>query len=63
MSTYQRIQAIDLLLSETEVPESEIEKYKDYELEAWLDELGFEWDGQKWVYVDEDWLSWVGEQS
>ena len=54
MTTYQRILAIDLLLAETEVPEGEINATQDYQLEAWLNELGFEWDGTKWVYVDDD---------
>ncbi|MBK8188856.1 MAG: hypothetical protein IPK79_00215 [Vampirovibrionales bacterium] len=52
MGDYQRILAIDILLAETEVPEEEIRKYKDYELEAWLGELGFEWNGAEWVDVD-----------
>ena len=47
MTTYQRILAIDLLLAETEVLESEIDAAQDYQLEAWLNELGFEWDGTK----------------
>lgn len=47
MTTYQRILAIDLLLAETEVPEGEINATQDYQLEAWLNELGFEWDGTK----------------
>ena len=52
MNNYQRILAIDILLAETEVPKSEIEQYQDYELEARLGELGFEWNGEKWVDVD-----------
>lgn len=52
MGDYQRILAIDVLLAETEVPEETIRKYKDYELEAWLSELGFEWNGAEWVDVD-----------
>mgnify|MGYP003494968782 CR=1 FL=1 len=50
---YQRILAIDLLEAETEVPKDEIEKYEDWELEAWLYELGFDWNGRKWVTEDE----------
>lgn len=53
MGMYQRILAIDLLEAETDVPREEIEEYQDYELEAWLYELGFEWDGRKWMDADE----------
>lgn len=53
MGVYQRILAVDLLEAETEVPKEQIEQYQDYELEAWLYELGFEWDGNRWVNVDD----------
>lgn len=49
MTQYQRILAIDLLEAETVVPREEIEEYADWELEAWLYELGFDWNGRRWV--------------
>lgn len=53
MNMYQRILAIEVLEAETEVPVENIEQYQDYELEAWLYELGFEWNGRKWVNIDD----------
>lgn len=43
MEDYQRSEAIDMLIAKTEVNAEEIEEYEDYELEAWLGELGYEW--------------------
>lgn len=43
MTNFQRAEAIDLLAAETDVPLAEIEGYNDFELEAWLWELGYEW--------------------
>lgn len=44
MQAIQRSEAIDLLLTITEVSERTIEGFQDYALEAWLGELGYEWD-------------------
>jgi hypothetical protein len=45
MNDYQRQEAIDLLCNITEgIDPGEIESYDDFGLEAWLGELGFEWD-------------------
>ncbi len=46
--------AIEQLLIETEVDEEEIREYEDYAIEAWMEELGFEWDEKQgaWIYVD-----------
>ena len=44
MQPIQRSEAIDLLLTITEVSEDIIDGYKDYVVEAWLGELGYEWD-------------------
>lgn len=44
MDDWQRGEAIRLLLEITGVPEEEIEEYEDYALEAWCNELGYEWD-------------------
>ena len=43
MSNFQRSEAIDLLEAQTDVPLAEIERYNDFEMEAWLGELGCEW--------------------
>lgn len=43
MTDFQRAEAIDLLDAQTDVPLEEIEEYTDFELEAWLNELGYEW--------------------
>lgn len=54
MSEYQRMQAIETIANETEVEQDEIEKYQDYALDAWANELGYEWDdkSQSYVYMD-----------
>lgn len=54
MSALQRIKAIDILLSETDVPEEEIEAHDDVALGAWMYELGYDWNGDAWVLADED---------
>jgi hypothetical protein len=43
MDDYQRGEAVDLLITITDVDPDEIEEYEDHALEAWLGELGFEW--------------------
>ena len=43
MSEFQRGEAIELLERLTIMRAEEIEEYEDYELEAWIDELGYEW--------------------
>lgn len=52
MGAYQRIKTIDLLLAETELDEDEFDKYEDWELEAWLNELGFEWNDETQQYEE-----------
>jgi hypothetical protein len=43
MNDFQRSEAIEMLLAQTEVDEEEIEEYDDLGLEVWLGELGYEW--------------------
>ena len=52
MGAYQRIKTIDLLLAETELDEDDFDKYADWELEAWLGELGFEWNDEAQCYEE-----------
>ncbi len=54
MTDWQIAQAIDLLSIITEVPLEEIEEYNDYALDAWCNELGFEWDERKQAYTNAD---------
>lgn len=54
MTPFQRGEAIDVLLMQTEASSAEIEQQNDIALEAWLYELGYDWDGYAWVLADED---------
>ena len=53
MTQFQRGQAIDILLDQTDVLEAEIEQHDDMALEAWLYELGYDWDPKEgaWVFA------------
>jgi len=53
MTQFQRGQAIDILLDQTDVLEAEIEQHDDMAFEAWLYELGYDWDSdeQAWVFA------------
>ncbi len=53
MTQFQRGQAIDILLDQTDALEAEIEQQDDLALEAWLYELGYDWDSdeQAWVFA------------
>lgn len=56
MTTFQRGQAIEILLDQTDVLEAEIEQHDDFAIEAWLYELGYDWDAERlaWVLADDD---------
>ena len=60
MDDFQRSEAIEMLLAQTEVDEEEIEEYDDFGLEAWLGELGYEWNPKggygmgAWELVEEE---------
>jgi hypothetical protein len=56
MTQFQRGQAIEMLLVQTAALEAEIEQHDDIALEAWLYELGYEWDSeaQAWLATDDD---------
>ena len=43
MKDFQRSEAIEMLIAQTDVDEEEIEEYDDLGLEIWLNELGYEW--------------------
>ena len=43
MDDFQRREAIEMLIAQTDVDEEEIEEYDDFGFEAWLNELGYEW--------------------
>lgn len=49
MNNFQRGEAIELLILQTTVEPAQIEAYPDYALDAWLRELGFEWDATKGI--------------
>ena len=51
MTQFQRGQAIDILLDQTDVLEAEIEQRDDMALEAWLYELGYDWDAEEQAWV------------
>ncbi len=49
MTAIQRAKAIETICAVTSVEAEIIEAHQDYELGAWLDEMGFDWDGDEWV--------------
>ena len=53
MDIYQRYAAIDVLYSQTDVDIDTIEKYSDFELDAWCYELGYDWDEAERCYIYE----------
>jgi hypothetical protein len=52
MQGYQRIKALDLLTEITDVDYEDIVTYDDFGLEAWLYELGYDWDADKNKWVE-----------
>lgn len=54
MTPFQRDEAVETLIYATSVAPDDIEKHEDYELQAWLDELGYVWNGNAWVIGDEE---------
>ena len=60
MNDFQRGEASEMLLAQTEVDEKEIEEYDDFNLEVWLCELGYEWNPKggygmgAWELVEEE---------
>ncbi len=54
-SSYAASEGREFLKLITEVSHEDIddeEKYDDGDIEAWLEELGYEWNGQSWVAVN-----------
>jgi len=43
MGNFQRGEAIDMLAGLTEFTPEELEEYTDFQLEVWLNELGYAW--------------------
>lgn len=56
MTQFQRGQAIEMLLDQTDALETEIEQHDDIALESWLYELGYDWDSeaQAWVLAEDE---------
>lgn len=51
-NSWQRAEAEDLLANG--YGHDDVSDMQDYEVYAWLEELGFDWDGHSWVPVDEE---------
>lgn len=52
MDTYKRMKTIELIWAQTEFEEEEIDKYDDLHLEAWAEELGFDWNEETQEYEE-----------
>ena len=49
--TYAQFEGREFLKIITEVDSDEIDEYEGYAIEAWLEEMGYDWDGASWVAV------------
>jgi hypothetical protein len=52
MDEHAIIEGREFLKLATTVDPKTIDRYPDHAIEAWLSEMGYEWNGQSWVALD-----------